>query len=134
LLASYAPNLKAPETKSTPGWQFVRALSKATMVRVAHGVGRNNLRGARQSGILGMTLGMVLLVIMVIVPLGFASSIIDIFIDHEDSGTKVVSLMAAEFPAIAAIFQIFDGLQATAAQALRGLKDHVAPLWIASFG
>ena len=104
------------------------------MVRVAHGVGRNNLRGARQSGILGMILGTVLLVIMVIVPLGFASSIIDIFIDHEDSGTKVVSLMAAEFPAIAAIFQIFDVLQATTAQALRGLKDHVAPLWIASFG
>jgi MATE family multidrug resistance protein len=118
------------------GIPFVVALgiAEATMIRVAHGVGRNNLRGARQSGILGMTLGVVALVIMVIVPLGFASYIIDIFIDHESSGSKVVSLMAVEFLAIAAIFQVFDGLQATAARALRGLKDNVAPLWIASFG
>ena len=53
---------------------------------------------------------------------------------HEDSGTKVVSLLATELLAIAAIFQVFDGLQVTAARALRGLKDNVAPLWIAGFG
>ncbi len=118
------------------GIPFVVALgiAEATMVRVAHSVGRNNLQGARRSGMLGMTLGVILLIIMIIVPLGFASYIIDIFIDHEDSGTKVVSLLATELLAIAAIFQVFDGLQVTAARALRGLKDNVAPLWIASFG
>ena len=118
------------------GIPFVVALgiAEATMVRVAHSVGRNNLQGARRSGMLGMTLGVILLIIMIIVPLGFASYIIDIFIDHEDSGTKVVALLATELLAIAAIFQVFDGLQVTAARALRGLKDNVAPLWIASFG
>ena len=118
------------------GIPFVVALgiAEATMVRVAHGVGRNNLRGARQSGMLGMSMGVVLLVLMMIVPLGFASYLIDIFIDNEGQGAKVVSLLAVEFLAIAAIFQVFDGLQATAARALRGLKDNVAPLWIASFG
>jgi len=35
---------------------------------------------------------------------------------------------------IAAIFQVFDGLQAIAARALRGLRDSVVPLWIAGFG
>jgi MATE family multidrug resistance protein len=35
---------------------------------------------------------------------------------------------------IAAIFQVFDGLQAIASHALRGIKDTVAPLWLAGFG
>ena len=35
---------------------------------------------------------------------------------------------------IAAIFQVFDGLQAIASRALRGVKDTVAPLWLAGFG
>jgi MATE family multidrug resistance protein len=29
---------------------------------------------------------------------------------------------------------VFDGLQATAARALRGMKDNFVPLWIAGFG
>ena len=35
---------------------------------------------------------------------------------------------------IVAIFQVFDGLQAIGARALRGLKDSIVPLWIAGFG
>lgn len=46
----------------------------------------------------------------------------------------VVSFLLVEFLFIAAIFQVFDGLQAIAARALRGLKDSVAPLWIVGFG
>jgi MATE family multidrug resistance protein len=45
-----------------------------------------------------------------------------------------VSLFAVNFLMIAAIFQVFDGLQAIAARALRALKDSVTPLWIAGFG
>ena len=41
---------------------------------------------------------------------------------------------AIHFLLIGAIFQVFDGLQAIAARALRSLKDSVAPLWIAGFG
>ena len=29
---------------------------------------------------------------------------------------------------------VFDGLQAAAAHALRGMKDNLVPLWIAGFG
>jgi MATE family multidrug resistance protein len=35
---------------------------------------------------------------------------------------------------IAAIFQVFDGMQAIAARALRAVKDNYAPLWIAGIG
>ncbi len=121
------------------GWvgvPFVIALgiAEATMVRVAYGVGRGNLVDARNSGILGMLLGLVFLTILIIVPLGYASVIIDIFMNEHGEGSKAVSLLAVEILTIAAIFQIFDGLQATASRALRGLKDNIAPLWIACFG
>ena len=45
-----------------------------------------------------------------------------------------MSILAAQFLVIAAIFQVFDGLQAIAARALRAFKDMIAPLWIAGFG
>ena len=121
---------------SWAGIPFVIALgiAEATMVRVAHGAGRNRLDTARQSGILGMLIGVLILVVMMIIPLGFAAYIIDIFISPSDPGFTVVSLLSIEFLTIAAIFQVFDGLQAIAARALRGVKDSVAPLWIAGFG
>jgi MATE family multidrug resistance protein len=109
-------------------------IAEATMVRVAYGAGRNRLDTARQSGILGMLIGVLILVVMMIIPLGFAAYIIDIFISPSDPGFTVVSLLSIEFLTIAAIFQVFDGLQAIAARALRGVKDSVAPLWIAGFG
>ncbi len=118
------------------GIPFVIALgvAEATMVRVAHGVGSNRLDVAGKSGMVGMFIGVLILVMMMIVPLGFATYIIDIFIAPSDPGFMVVSLLSVEFLFIAAIFQVFDGLQAIAARALRGLKDSVAPLWIAGFG
>jgi MATE family multidrug resistance protein len=118
------------------GIPFVIALgiAEATMVRVAHGVGRGSLLAARRSGMVGMFVGVVILILLIIVPLGFASIIIDIFISKNDPGFALVSLLATEFLSIAAIFLVFDGLQAIAARALRGMKDSVAPLWIAGFG
>ncbi len=40
-------------------------------------------------------------------------------------------LLAVTFLHVAAVFQIVDGLQVTAALSLRGLKDARAPMWIA---
>jgi len=57
-----------------------------------------------------------------------------VFLEPDDPGFAQVSALAAHLLVIAAIFQVFDGLQAIAARALRGIKDTVAPLWIAAFG
>jgi MATE family multidrug resistance protein len=118
------------------GIPFVIALglAEATMVRVAHAVGRNHIKAVRRAGHLGMTLGVGLLTILVVIPLGFTDQIIRIFITPADPGFVEVSKLAAQFLMIGALFQVFDGLQAIAARALRGLKDSIAPLWIAGFG
>lgn len=109
-------------------------IAEATMVRVAYGVGRGNLLLARRSGFIGMVTGAATLVALVIIPVGYAPHIIGIFISVQDPGFAAVSMLATQFLLIGAIFQVFDGLQAVAARSLRGLKDSVAPLWIAAFG
>jgi len=118
------------------GIPFVVAmgLAEATMVRVAHGIGANNPVEARQSGMMGMFIGVVVLIAMMTIPLGFAGELVSIFLSADDPGSLEVSLLAVELLFIAAIFQVFDGLQAIAARALRAVKDNYAPLWIAGFG
>jgi MATE family multidrug resistance protein len=118
------------------GIPFVIAfgLAEATMIRVAHAVGADNLLHARKAGFLGMSLVIVITSTMVVVPIAFAQPIILIFISPQDPGYSEVSTMATYFLAIAAVFMVFDGLQATAARALRGMKDNLVPLWIAGFG
>ncbi len=118
------------------GIPFVIALglSEATMVRVALAVGRQEPKAARRSGQLGMAIVAGLTLLLALVPIFFADGIIRIFIDPDDPGYPEVAALAASFLVIAAIFQVFDGLQAAAARALRALKDNIAPLWIAGFG
>ncbi|MDH3970264.1 MAG: MATE family efflux transporter, partial [Rhodospirillales bacterium] len=66
--------------------------------------------------------------------LGLPELIVRVFLAPEDPGFPQVAALAARLLVIAAIFQVFDGLQATASRALRGVRDTVAPLWLAGFG
>ena len=72
--------------------------------------------------------------LLTLVPIFFSETIISIFINTNDPGYPEVASLAAQFLVIGAIFQVFDGLQAAAARALRALRDNIAPLWIAGFG
>ena len=118
------------------GFPFVIALglSEATMVRVAHGLGQGSVPAARQAGLLGMAIGISVLAVLLVVPLGLPETVALVFLDPADPGFAAVSALATQLFMIAAVFQIFDGLQAIASHALRGAKDTVAPLWIAGFG
>ena len=109
-------------------------LAEATMVRVAYNVGRENPTGARQAGFIGMAIGVLILGVLVIVPLAFPRALVDLFLEPSDPGYAEVSSIAISLFVVVALFQVFDGLQATAARALRAIKDTVAPLWIAAFG
>jgi MATE family multidrug resistance protein len=123
----------------TMGWlgiPFVLAfgLAEATMIRVAHATGRNSMLDARRAGFLGMTLVIAITSSMVVVPIVFAEDIIRVFISPDDPGFTEVAELATHFLFIGALFMVFDGLQAAAARALRGMKDNLVPLWIAGFG
>ena len=104
------------------------------MIRVAHAIGRDSVAEARRAGFLGMGLVCVITATLVVIPLIFSAEIIHIFISQQDPGYERVSTLATHFLQIAALFMIFDALQAAAARALRGMKDNFVPLWIAGFG
>ncbi len=121
------------------GWiaiPFVIALglAEATMVRVAFGLGRGSRKAARQSGQIGITINVTVLALLVAVPVFMPELIVHVFLEPQDPGFAEVSALTAQLLTIAALFQVFDGLQAVASRALRGIKDTVAPLWIAGFG
>jgi MATE family multidrug resistance protein len=118
------------------GIPFVIAfgLAEATMIRVAHAIGRNSVHDARRAGFLGMTLVIMVTASLVVVPLAYSQQIILVFISPDDPGYDRVSALATQFLYIGALFMVFDGLQAAAARALRGMKDNLVPLWIAGFG
>lgn len=110
------------------------AIAEGTMVRVAHGVGRDDPAGARQAGIVGLALGSGLLILLVVLPLTLAEEITLIFIpadypDHEAVASLVIQIMV-----IAAVFQVFDGAQVIMARSLRAVKDAFLPLWLGAFG
>jgi multidrug resistance protein, MATE family len=61
-------------------------------------------------------------------------AIIAIYIDADDPVNGAVVAIATRLFMIAALMQVFDGLQAVAAGALRGYKDTTTPMLLAALG
>lgn len=118
------------------GVPFVIALGVAEggMVRVAHALGREDARGARRAGLVALGAGVVILSVLVAAPVLMAERFAAIFIPANESGFAEVAHLTAQMMMIAAVFQVFDGVQAIMARCLRGLKDAYFPLWIGAFG
>ncbi len=121
------------------GWitiPFVISLgfSEAAMVRVAFWSGAGNRPAARLSGNLSMLIGVAIPLALVAVPLALPDLVINAFLDPQDEGYSEIAALVGSLLFIGAIFQVFDGLQAIASHALRGLRDGSMPLVIAAIG
>jgi len=81
-----------------------------------------------------MTIGIGLLAVLMVIPLGFPDLIVRIYMRADDPTFPEIVALVGHLMVIAAVFQIFDGLQAVASRALRGIKDTLVPLWLAGFG
>lgn len=115
-------------------FKTAHGLAEAGMIRVAQGVGEGSLTNARRSGLVTLTMGVAWLTLLSLVPLYFPEPLVHVFLKPTDPGFAQVLELTTKILVLAAFFQIFDGLQVMAALALRGLKDTVVPLWIATFG
>lgn len=100
-------------------------LSIAITVRVGQAMGRGEPHAARRSGLVGAGLAVSFMSLAAFV-MGTAPGLIaSIYTRDERVHSVAVSLLM-----MAAIFQIFDGLQVAGAGALRGLKDTAVPMGI----
>ena len=104
------------------------------MVRVAFGIGRGSMESARQSGVVSMVIGVGFLILLMFIPLNFSRQIVEIFLETDDPGFEFISDTFRSMIYVVSIFQVFDGLQAIASRALRGIRDTIVPLWLAAFG
>jgi MATE family multidrug resistance protein len=100
-------------------------LSIAATVRVGHAMGRGDARGARRSGLVGAGLACGFMSLTALVMATCPHWIAAVYTNDADVRSMAVRLLV-----MAAIFQIFDGLQVAGAGALRGLKDTAVPMLI----
>jgi multidrug resistance protein, MATE family len=108
-------------------------IGQAVTARVALARGRADPAGARIAGQASMLLATAFMSCTALVFWFLPAPLIRPFLDGSPESLRVLGF-ATGYLAIAAVFQIVDGLQVTAAHALRGLQDTRVPLLIAVFG
>lgn len=104
-------------------------LSLALMTRIGMAAGENDLNKVRIIGISGMILGGGFMILSVTLILLFGEPIARLYTDND-----AVIEIALGLLALAAIFQIPDGIQVCGAGALRGLEETKAPMRYAIIG
>jgi len=105
----------------------------ATTIRVGHLVGQKNLRGARFAGYVGIALGAIFMGSTALLFWTMPRPIVGLFLNVQDPANAIVVELAQVLLGVAAVFQIFDGIQVIAVGALRGLKDTRIPMLIGIF-
>jgi MATE family multidrug resistance protein len=109
-------------------------LGQAATVRVAYELGAGRALAARRAGFVALALGIGFMSATAVVLWSVPGAIISVYIDITDPANRDTVQIARHLIAIAALFQVFDGMQVIAAGALRGYKDTMVPMLLAGFG
>ena len=109
-------------------------LGQAATVRVAYELGAGRAFAARRAGFVALALGIGFMGAMAVVLWTVPQAIIAAYIDIADPANRETVQIARRLLVIAALFQVFDGMQVIAAGALRGYRDTMVPMLLAGFG
>ena len=107
-------------------------LANAATVRVALQLGADRPEAARRAGFVALALGIAFMSATAIVLWTVPGAIIGLYVDTGDPANHAIVVIARRLFAIAALFQVFDGIQVIAAGALRGSNDTRVPLLFAA--
>lgn len=109
-------------------------LSQAATARVGLAIGAGDAASARRAGWAAIGLAAGFMACSALVMIFAPRLLVGIFADTADPREAAVVALAASFLLPAGLFQIADGLQTTAAGALRGLYDTRVPMLYAALG
>jgi multidrug resistance protein, MATE family len=109
-------------------------LGQAATVRVAYELGAHRVFAARRAGFVALALGIGFMAPAAVVLWTAPGAIIAVYVDTAEPTNRETVEIARHLLAIAAIFQVFDGMQVIAASVLRGYKDTFVPMLLATFG
>jgi MATE family, multidrug efflux pump len=109
-------------------------LGQAATVRVAYELGAGRTMAARRAGFVALALGIGFMGAAAVVLWTFPQAIIAAYVDIANPANRALVEIARRLIVIAALFQVFDGMQVIAVGALRGYRDTVVPMLLAAFG
>lgn len=98
-------------------------ISYAVTFRIGQHYGAGRLLEAQRSGRLGLAFGATCMLCFALLFWLAPQWVIGLFLDHHDPAFADIIALAASLLAIAAWFELFDGIQTIAMGAIRGLKD-----------
>jgi multidrug resistance protein, MATE family len=114
-------------------FQIPFGVGQAATIRVGYHFGAGDPAAIGRAGWTGMALGSSFMVLTAGAMLLAPTLLLRIYIDPDAPENAAMAAFAVTYMAVAAAFQLFDGLQAVAAGALRGLQDTRVPMMIAIF-
>ncbi|MBX7528469.1 MATE family efflux transporter [Qipengyuania vesicularis] len=114
-------------------FQVPFGVGQAATIRVGYFYGARDVEGMKRAGWTGIAIGTGFMVMTALAMILIPKPLLAIYIDPWDPKNAVLVGFALKYIVIAAAFQLFDGMQAVAAGALRGLQDTRVPMWIAAF-
>jgi MATE family multidrug resistance protein len=109
-------------------------LSNAATIRVGKAVGRKDIGHLRRGGVVATWVSLVMAIatasLFVLIP----ETLIGLYLSEDQPQRDVILAMGVQLLAIAALFQLADGMQVVAMGLLRGLLDTGIPMVMAGFG
>ena len=115
-------------------FQVPFGVGQAATIRVGYHYGARDNAAVGRAGWVGIVAGTGFMVLTASVMLFAPKLVLGIYVDTEAAKNAALMGFAVQFMVVAAAFQLFDGLQAVAAGALRGLQDTRVPMLFALFG
>ena len=105
-------------------------ISYATTFRIGQHYGAGRLADARRAGRLGIGGGACCMLVFALLFWLAPEWVVGLFLDHQDPQFAAVVALAVSLLAVAAWFELFDGIQTIAMGAIRGLKDGKTTFWV----
>jgi MATE family multidrug resistance protein len=103
-------------------------LSQAATVRAGHAMGRHDEAALRRSGRVAIGVSVTLAVLTTILFVAVPETLISLFIDPTDPARDTLLAVGVTLLALAALFNLTDGLQVIALGLLRGVQDTAVPM------
>lgn len=115
-------------------FQVPFGVGQAATIRVGYRFGAMDRAGIGRAGWAGLVICFLFAGCAAAAMLAFPRAVLSLYVDTEAPANAAMLGFALVYLRIAAAFQLFDGTQAVAAGALRGLQDTRVPMQLAMFG
>ncbi len=114
-------------------FQVPFGVGQAATIRVGYHYGAGDRAAIGRAGWVGLVMAAGFMTVTASLMLFVPMLLLRIYVDPLAPANAAMVAFAVQYMAVAAAFQLFDGVQAVAGGALRGLQDTRVPMWIAIF-